>query len=471
MPLDSSSQHSSNNSHSTIRKKESVNQKNSESHLSNPREAETNSSSLVHIDSTYSPAVLNLLEEPPASFPLRFIIGGLIFGIAFASWAWFGQIEEVGRAQGKLIPQGKTYKVEPTRNGKIEQLLIAEGDTVTAGEIIASLDGEKLDKEINQIEQTLNVYQNQLAQQKNLLQVKRLEASNNKQIAAADLSVQEIAIANAQEQIQSQREQLAELESEVTQNKQRVERLKPIEESGAISQEYIFQAQQNLQDSRIQLLRLQSEIKSNKKNAERLQVELDQKEKQKTRTQLEAQQQIQQLEINIEELQGKILEQENELKIAKSEQKEMFLRSPINGTVLDLKLQNIGQVLEPGQTIAEISPKDSPLILDAKIPNEEAGFLEKNMNVNIKFDAYPYQEYGVVKGTVLSISPDSQTNKQGTFYQVEVALDRNYIEHNNQKIAFQAGQSANAEIVIRRRRIAEVIFEPFQKLKEGGLNL
>jgi HlyD family secretion protein len=50
-------------------------------------------------------------------------------------------------------------------------------------------------------------------------------------------------------------------------------------------------------------------------------------------------------------------------------------------------------------------------------------------------------------------------------------LDRNYINHNQEKIQFKVGQTAQAEIITRRRRIAEVIFEPLQKLREGGLNL
>jgi len=430
-----------------------------------------NTSTLNHVSNAYSPAVLNLLEQPPASFPLRFMLGGLVFCIAFASWAWFGHVEEVGRAQGKLVPQGKTYKVEPTRSGRIKQLLIEEGDTVLAGEVLASLDAEELRQEINQLEQRLDTYRNQLYQQQNLLQVKQLEALNRQEIASADLTVQEIAIAKAQEQVTDKQEQLAALQLEVTQNQQRLERLQPLQQNGALSQEYVFQAQQTLQNSRMKLLQLQSEMKAANKEAERLKVGLAQKQQEKTRTQLENRQQIQQLEISIAELQGKIAETQNELAMVRSKQQETLLESPIDGTVLSLNLQNIGQVMQPGQTIAEIAPKDAPLVLDAAIPNHEAGFVEKNMEVKIKFDAYPYQDYGIVGGKVISISPNSETNEQGTFYNIEIALDRNYIQHNQQKIEFQIGQSANAEIITRRRRIAEVIFEPLQKLQEGGLHL
>ncbi|AFZ43300.1 secretion protein HlyD family protein [Halothece sp. PCC 7418] len=472
MPLESPSNHSpSPKKNYQLPSHSQSHQSSQESPQNSSAIRKVNSSALNHVSNGYSPSVLNLLEQPPASFPLRFLLGGLIFCLAFGSWAWFGKVEEVGRAQGTLVPQGKTYKVEPSTNGRIKQLLIEEGDTVAAGEVLASLDAEELKQEINKIEQRLETYQNQLQQQQNLLQVKKIEALNGEEIANSDLKVQSVVIANAQEQLMSKTQQLAALQQEVNQNKQRLERLQPLEKSGAISQEYVFQAQQALQDSKMKVLQLQSEINATRKEAERLEVELAQKDQQKTRTQLEAEQQIKQLEINIEELQGKIIETKNELAIAKNQEQETFLQSPVDGTVLSLNLQNIGQVLQPGQTIAEIAPKDSPLVLDAMIANQEAGFLEKNMDVNIKFDAYPYQDYGVVEGKVLSISPTSKTTEKGTFYQVEIALDRNYIQHNQQTIQFQPGQSASAEIVTRRRRIAEVIFEPLRKLRESGFKL
>jgi len=474
MPLDSSSNNHHPNQLPAGEQSHQLVPKNRQNSSSLAKESsgisKVNTSALNHDSNAYSPAVLNLLEQPPASFPLRFMVGGLVFCLALAGWAWFGHVEEVARAQGKLVPQGRTYKIEPARNGKIEQLLIEEGDTVVAGEVLARLDGEELSQKINQLEQRLESYRNQLYQQQNLLLVKQSEALNRQEIASADLTGQEIAIAKVQEQVTDKQEQLAALQLEVRQNQQRLERLQPLQQKGAISQEYVFQAQQTLQDSQVRLLQFQSEMKAAKKEAEQLKVGLAQKKQEKTRTQLETQQQIQQLEISIEQLQGTIAETQNELAMARSQQKETVLESPVDGTVLSLNLQNIGQVLQPGQTVAEIAPQGTPLVLDAAIPNHEAGLVEKNMEVKIKLDAYPYEDYGIVSGKVISISPNSITNEQGTFYKIEVALDHNYIEHKQQKIDFQVGQTAKVEIITRRRRIAEVIFEPIQKLREGGLN-
>ena len=52
---------------------------------------------------------------------------------------------------------------------------------------------------------------------------------------------------------------------------------------------------------------------------------------------------------------------------------------------------NQGEVIQPGQTVAEITPKNAPLILTASLPNDKAGFVKTGMSVKVKFDAYPYQ--------------------------------------------------------------------------------
>jgi len=404
-----------------------------------------NTSTLSNTSNDWSPSVQNLLDKPPSSFPLRFILGSLVFGAAIAAWAWFGHIEKVGRAQGKLIPKGDTYKIEPTKNGKIQQLHIEEGEKVVKGETLASLDTEQIEQKINQLKKKLANYQDQLQEKQNLLRVTKLKASNQQKIAKSDIQSQKIVLEKAKERVTVKNQQLQTLKSEVSQNEKRVKRLKPLQQNGAISQEYLFQAQQSLQNSQMKLLRIKNEVNSAKKEVQRRQENLAKLREKTNQVQLKSKQQIKQIQISIEQLEGKIAETKNQLSIAKNKQQKTILKSPVNGTVLSLNLQNIGQVIKPGQTIAEIAPKDAPLVLDAAVPAKEAGFLEKEMPVKIKFDAYPYQDYGVVEGAVSSISPNSHTNKKGTFYKVQIALEQNHIKHNQEKIKFQAGQSANAK--------------------------
>jgi HlyD family secretion protein len=122
--------------------------------------------------------------------------------------------------------------------------------------------------------------------------------------------------------------------------------------------------------------------------------------------------------------------------------------------------------------IAEIAAQDSPLVLRAILPNQEAGFVKSGMPAQVKFDAYPYQDYGMIPGTVTAISPDTKPDEQlGEIYQVEIKLERSYVLANQQKIQFKPGQTATAEIVIRNKRIIDILLDPIRQLQKGGINL
>ena len=129
-------------------------------------------------------------------------------------------------------------------------------------------------------------------------------------------------------------------------------------------------------------------------------------------------------------------------------------------------------MVQSGTTVVEIAPSDTPLVLSANLPSTEAGLVSSGMLVQIKFDAFPYQDYGVISGEVVAVSPDSEVDEQlGTVYTVEIQLEQDYVEHEGKAVELRAGQTANAEIIIRKRRILDILFDPFRKLKEGGITL
>lgn len=226
-----------------------------------------------------------------------------------------------------------------------------------------------------------------------------------------------------------------------------------------------------MRDRRTQMTETEGKLKQGLAETDELRAQLAQKQAEAKTTQLEMQQRIQQLKVELTQLQAKITETKNLLTAAETKLKERFVYAPVSGVVLSLDLTNIGEVVQPGQTIAEIGPEDAPLVLSAKLPNPEAGFIDVGMSVQLKFDAYPYQDYGVVSGKVTSVSPDTEQDEQmGDVYQVEIALERNYVTENGEKISFKPGQTANADIIIRRRRIADILLDPIRKMKEEGIN-
>jgi HlyD family secretion protein len=160
------------------------------------------------------------------------------------------------------------------------------------------------------------------------------------------------------------------------------------------------------------------------------------------------------------------------LKAAQSRLEQMVFYAPNDGYVLDVSIDRIGEMMQAGQTLVEIAPEDDPLVLSAVIPSQEAGLVEDGMDVQVKMDAFPYQEYGILSGTVSTIAPDTEMDEKiGPVYRLEIALDKDYVMHENQKMELKPGQTAQAEIVIRKRRIIDLLLDPIRKLKNSNINL
>jgi HlyD family secretion protein len=227
-----------------------------------------------------------------------------------------------------------------------------------------------------------------------------------------------------------------------------------------------------LRDLEAKITQNQGEMTANFQEIKQLQAELSQKQAERERTRIETQQKVQQLDLEITQLESKIAETNNLLVTARSELTRLNLKAPVDGTVLALNLQNTGEVVKPGDTIIEIAPEGAKLVLSATLPNQEAGFITEGMPVKIKLDAYPYQDYGVINGTVSSVSADAKSDeKLGEVYQLDITLDKNYIKDEGKQVKFKAGQTATADIIIRHRRIADILIDPIRQLQKDGVKL
>jgi hemolysin D len=480
-------------------------------------------------DRQWSLGLQNLLAEPPATFPRFILLGGLVFFLAFGTWAWLGRVQDIGQARGRLVPQGEVYKLNPTQSGKAVRLAVQEGDAVKAGQRLVELDTTEASSEVVRLQQQLAAYEVELSQKQGLIAKNQLEGQKRIAIALANVQSQQAAIAAVQakaatiqksialmqtEMTASQtrlqklapltatsQKRLQQLQADVAANQARITRLRALVDEGAISREYLFQAEQSLSDrisaisqSQLQedattkerlfqaeqslrdrlanITQNQGELQQTWAQKAQLQAELSQKQAEASAIQLENQQQAEQMQLDLSQLKAKIAQTQNLLSTAQTILSQRFIVAPVDGVVSFLSVRNPGEFVQTGQTVAEIAPRTAPLVLAANLPNQEAGFVKVGMEVQVKLDAYPYQDFGIVTGKVTAISPDTKADKQqGEVYRVEVNLERSYITANHQTVPFKAGQTATADIVIRRRRIADLLFDPIKQLQKDGLNL
>ncbi len=187
------------------------------------------------------------------------------------------------------------------------------------------------------------------------------------------------------------------------------------------------------------------------------------------------QEQLKTIDSQIITMQAEISQTSQEINSLNFELEQRVVKAQQSGTIFTLPIEGVGDVLQQGEMVVEIAPKETNLLLKAAMATTESGSLQEGMAVKMKFDAYPFQDYGIVEGTLTKISPTSQVQQtpEGniSIYELEIELNQTCIPTAQDCIVLRPGDTATAEVVVRQRRLIDFILDPFKKLQKGGLEL
>ncbi len=185
--------------------------------------------------------------------------------------------------------------------------------------------------------------------------------------------------------------------------------------------------------------------------------------------------QLNDLQSQIGILQTEISQSEDQIRELRRQQELRIIRAPVDGIILQFPFKQTKSFVQTGQLVAQIASKGSDIVLKTQMPSQESGFLKVGMPAKVKFDAYPFQDYGVVTGRIQWLSPDSKIVENGAIkqevFEVDISLDKKHIENRDKRINLSLGQTATAEVIVRQRRIGDFILDPFKQLQKGGLKL
>jgi hemolysin D len=190
---------------------------------------------------------------------------------------------------------------------------------------------------------------------------------------------------------------------------------------------------------------------------------------------LKSEEQLKDIQTQIVTLNSEIVQTRQQIGELERQIQQKIVRAPVDGTILQLPYKQPKSFIQTGQLVAEIAPQNASKILKVQMLSQNAGFLKIGMPVKVKFDAYPFQDYGIVTGKVVWVSPDSKLveagNTKAEVFELDVVLDRDYIQSQGKKIVLSLGQTGTAEAIVRQRRTIDFILDPFKKLQKDGLNL
>ena len=171
-----------------------------------------------------------------------------------------------------------------------------------------------------------------------------------------------------------------------------------------------------------------------------------------------------QLDMNRTKLSAeKAIEQHlNRLKNAELQLQYQNVLAPVSGIVFDPKVRNSG-VIGAGDTILTIIPQEG-LKGNVFVQNKDIGFVKSGQKAQVRVDAFPFTQYGELKGTVDQIGADAlPPDQKANFYRypVKLELDRPYLERKGVKIPLRSGMAITANIKLRDKRLISLVSDMF----------
>ncbi len=348
-----------------------------------------------------------------------------MFAAAVAAMALI-PIDKVVTAQGRVVSKAPTLVVQPLDAAIVRSIEVHDGESVHAGQILARLDPTLAVADVDALVAQVGTLQ---------AQVSRLQAeAEGRPFTYAGLDANLL----LQAAIFGQRQ--AEYHFKIENYVQKVNGLMSAiarARSDAAGYRNRLEVATSVEGMRRELERLQVGSKLNTLSAADNRAEMDRNMRSAEEMANSSQRDLAamvaerdgyvqswhaDISDKLAEATGKLSDARESLNKAQLHRQMVELRADRDATVLTVAKVSVGSVLQPGQQFITLVPADAPLEVEANIAGRDDGFVHVGDSVAVKFDTFPYHQYGLAYGTVRIISADSfdcagrtaQSDRRGT---------------------------------------------------------
>lgn len=457
----------------------------------------------------FLPAALEIMEKP-ASPGLRWLLWltcGL-FVLALV-WAIVGKVDVVAVAAGKTVPGGNVKLVQPIEIGAVRAIHVRNGQFVKAGQLLIELDPTLASADRAQSAQALQSAQ--IIQARNDALLSHMAGGPARFVPppgtpANIVRTEQAYVRSAIAQFEAERATLAQQRAERTAElagaqaataklnealpylERQLSARKELADKGYFSKLKLLEYEQlrteHLRDIDIQTANaakaraaigtLDAQLRSLRENFGKTAV------------------------TDLAEANDKAGLAGEELRKAERRRQYQELRAPVDGVVQQLAVATVGGVVQPAQPLMVIVPCSrreatgtsgcaSGLSVEAFVQNKDIGFVRVGQRVAVKLEAFNFTDYGMLEGTVVTISRDAIDQSQeptgsvrdangrpvqpGLVYAARIALNCGPADPGRTALCdrVRPGMAAQAEIKTGRRRIIQYFLSPItQAVDEAG---
>ncbi len=409
-------------------------------------------------------AIIECYELPVYIYRLTILIMTAMVILSIL-WAALTKVDVIAEAPGAIIPSGHVKPIQPALDGILEKVLVVEGEQVKKGQLLVVLASTSYPDTSSLLEQLTHLSAERTDRLDSLKS--RVSELNSKK---SELVTQ---CQEKQSELASSRLELEKAQSILLKTERQAKAYQAVYEAGGYSMVDYLQAEKTFEQEERDVIKAKANTTNLASEIEVLKSQLAQLESQITDEVLERQAQIKNVSFQMESVRMKLRETDSHFSSkadsidsapSQYSHDQSEIKAPVDGTVTDIKTLGHGQVVSKGEQLMVIVPANCPLIVEAKLPNKDIGFVCKGQTARLKLAAFPYQDYGVLAGTVTEIEKYPQEDeKHNSSYKVTIIPERDWIMANGKKIYFSSGAALTAEIVIRRKSVLNLILEPIKK--------
>jgi adhesin transport system membrane fusion protein len=403
------------------------------------------------------------------------------FFLVMLVWADRATLDEVTRGEGKVIPSTKTQVIQNLEGGILAELLVREGDIVQEGAVLVRIDNSMakanyrdlrgqylaLLAESARLEAMIAGEESVIFPDEVLSDAPEEAAAQNRLFSAqqnqirAQVAVLESQKSQRNQEIGEAQSRRAQLSSGLRLAHEELAITEPLVRKGILPRLDLIRIERQVTD-------LEGEIRTIDATIPRLKTAL-----------AEADNRIEELVIStraqmsdeLNDVRGTIHSLSETLFASGDRVTRTEVRSPVYGTVKQIKFNTLGGVIQPGADILEIVPLDDTLLIEAQVRPADIAFLRPGQKAIIKVSAYDFSIYGGLAATLEQISADTIKDERGdSFYRVYLRTAESSLSRHGEALPIIPGMTATAEILTGEKTVLDYLLKPLLKARDRALS-
>ncbi len=392
-------------------------------------------------------------------------------------WASLGQIDEVVRGMGKVVPSQQVQVVQSLDGGVVQDILVRPGEQVQKGQVLLRIDPTRYSASLGENRAERGALRAKAARLQALASGDPFAAPPDLEREAPELVAMERRMWQTRSQemattINIARDQLRQRQQELSETRANRDRAndscqltsqeltvtRPLLKSGAVSEVDLLRLQRDVS-------RFCGEAKAAGAQIGRIQASIQEAERKIRETELNARNQA---GVELSDTRAKLATLEQGQLALADRVKLAEVRSPVRGTINTLMANTVGGVVQPGKEILDIVPTDDTLLLEVQVSPRDIGFLHFGQEAQVKFTAYDFVVYGGLKGHVEQIGANTVTDERGNaFYIVKVRTQEAHVGDDSRPI--MPGMQAEVHVLTGKRSLMHYLLKPILRAKSNAL--